>query len=293
MGSRIIEGFVTQGVPRENIFVPLSKKLDLREKKNCEKAVQGRHIVIHAAGITGGGEFHRDHPGEILYGNLVMGVELMEAARKAGVEKFITIGSAAEYPEHAPMPLREEDLWQGPLEALHAPYAAAKKILLLQGQAYRKQYGFNAIHLLMANMYGPGDKRKNGFVIPMLIERVKETKECGGSFIEVWGTGKPTRDFLYVDDAARGIILAVEEYDKLEPVNIASGIEISIKELVAIISELMEFRGEIRWNTEKPDGQARRLLDATKAEREFGFKAAIGFREGLQKTIAAYLASFN
>jgi GDP-L-fucose synthase len=286
LGSRVIARLVAGGLRQEDMLAPRSEEYDLTVRANCESVVAGAEIVVHAAGITGGGEFHRDHPGEIFYKNIVMGIELMEAARKAGVKKFVTIGSAAEYPEDAPLPLREETLWDGAPEGLHASYASAKRALLAQGQAYQQQYGFRAIHLLMTNMYGPGDKTDEGFVIPMMIERIRNAKAKGDAFIEVWGSGTPTRDFLYVDDAAEAVVLAAEKYDKPEPVNIGSGQEISIKELVATIAELMDFQGEIRWNTAKPDGQARRALDASRAEREFGFQATTSLREGLKKTFS-------
>lgn len=286
VGGHVVKKLAERGVPEKNISVPRSKELDLRIRANARTAVRGCDIVFHVAGMTGGVEFHRAHPAEIFYTNLMMGVELMEAARVAGVQKFVTIGSVTEYPEHGALPYRETDLWLGPVEALHAPYTVAKKMLLVQGEAYRRQYGFNSIHLLMTNMYGPGDVRGN-FVVPMLIKRISEAKKNGESFIEVWGTGKPTRDFLYIEDAAEGIVLAGERYDSPEAVNIASGWEISVREITEIIARLMDFKGEIRFDPSKPDGQARRLLDATKAEREFGFKAATDFETGVRKTIEA------
>ncbi|OGY24443.1 MAG: GDP-fucose synthetase, partial [Candidatus Woykebacteria bacterium GWB1_45_5] len=277
-----------RGVSKENVFVPRSKEVDLRKKENCVAVVRGQDIVIHLAGTTGGIAFHKEHPAQTFYDNLMMGVELMEAARNACVEKFVTIGSATEYPEHAPLPFKEENLWLGPSEEIHVPYAIAKKMLLVQAQAYRKQYGFNGIHLLMANMYGPGDA-KSSFVLPTLVKRIRVAEEKNTGFIEVWGTGKATRDFLYVEDAAEGIILATEKYESSQPVNIASGEEISIREAVITLARLMNFKGEVRWDATKPDGQLRRMLDAGRAEKEFGFRAPTDFDTGIKKTLQSYL----
>ncbi len=283
LGKHIVQSLREHAVPAKNITVPRSADIDLRDPENCKKAVQGIDVVIHAAGSTGGIEFHKKNPGAIFYDNLMIGVELMEAARKAGVQKFVTIGSAMEYPDTTELPFREENIWQGLPEKIHVPYAVAKKSLLVQAQAYRKQYGCNAVHLLLTNMYGPGEVAD--FVIPMLVKRVGEAKKLDADHIEMWGTGKPTRDFIYVEDAAEGIVTATEKYEKSDPVNIASGWEISIRELAEMVSRLMDFKGRITWNTEKPDGQMRRMLDTTRAEREFGFKAFTDFETGLKKTI--------
>jgi GDP-L-fucose synthase len=293
LGPHVIRRLEECGVPEKNIFAPRSKDLDLRLLENCRQAVADRDIVIHLAGVTGGIEFHRQNPASIFYNNLMMGVQIMEAAREAGIGKFVTIGSATEYPEHAPLPFKEEDLWRGFPEPLHAPYTIAKKMLLVQAQAYRRQYGFNAIHLLMTNMYGPGDKLNSSFVIPSLIRRIWQAKQKRQSFIEIWGTGNPTRDFLYVEDAALGIVLAAEKYDKPDPVNLGSGWEISIKELAELIIYLMDFRGEIRFDTSKPDGQMRRMMDISRAENEFNFKALTDFEGGLKKTISWYVPEFE
>jgi len=289
LGKHVVRKLVEHGVPEGNIAVPQAEDCDLRFVENSRRAVRGNDVVVHLAGVTGGIEFHRQHPASVFYDNLMMGVQLMEAAREKGVEKFVTIGSATEYPERAPLPFKEETLWDGFPEKLHAPYTVAKKMLLVQAQAYRKQYNFNATHLLLTNMYGPGEKiEETSFVIPMLIKRIGEAKKTGANFIDVWGTGRATRDFLYVEDAAEAIFLAAERYDKPEPVNIASGWEISIQELVELIAKLMGFQGEIRWDTSKPEGQLRRILDASKAEREFGFRAKVDFETGLQKTIHSH-----
>jgi len=283
LGQHIVEKLKSRGVSGKNIRAPRSKEIDLRKKENCEKAVEGVDLVVHAAGVTGGVQFHKEHPAEIFYDNLMMGVELMEAARIKNIEKFIAIGSATEYPDNAPLPYREEDIWLGPPEESHAPYTTAKRMLLVEGQAYRKQYGMNVIHLLPTNMYGP--RELDSFVIPALIKKIGEAKKNGAESIELWGTGKPTRDFLYVEDAAEGIILALEKYDKPEPANLGSGWEISIRELAEIVSRLMGFNGSVRWDSSKPDGQMRRMLDTSRADREFGFRAATDFETGLKKTI--------
>jgi len=282
LGQHIVSKLKNKGVQKEDILIPRSQDLDLRVKENCEKVVKGINVIIHAAGATGGVDFHKRNPAIAFYDNLIMGVELMEAARKEAVEKFVTIGSAASYPDNAPLPYKEEDLWIGPPEETHAPYTVAKKMLLVQGQAYRRQYGLNVIHLLMTNMYGPLEPIS--YVIPMLIDKITKAKTSGGR-VEVWGTGRPTRDFLFVEDAADGIILATEKYDKPEPVNLASGKEISISDLVNIVCRHMNFDGEVFWDTSKPDGQSRRLLDTSRAEKEFGFKASTDFSEGCEKTI--------
>ena len=288
LGQHVVRKLVDRGVPKENIFTPGAKELDLRERKNCDAAVKSREVVFHLAGNTGNVELSRVHPAEVFYDNLVMGVELMDAARAAGAEKFITIGSALEYPNNAPLPFKEEDLWSGPFEAFHAPYTIAKKMLLVQAQAYRKQYGFNAVHAVLTSMYGPGE-HEDGGPIPAFIKRIEEAKRSGTDFIEAWGTGAPTRDFLYVEDAVEGIILMAEKYDKPDPVNLGSGMEISIKELIKLIVSIMHFNGEVRWDSSKPDGQPRRMLDTSRAELEIGFKATTRLEEGLKKTIDWHL----
>lgn len=290
LGRHVVQKLLGRGVPKENIFVPRSKDFDLRKRENCEKVVAGQDMVIHLAGSTGGIVFHKERPAQTFYDNLMMGIELMDAARVAGVEKFVAIGTATEYPENAPAPLKEENLWLGFPEAIHAPYAIAKKMLLVQAQAYRKQYDFSSIHLLHTNMYGPGDENSS-FVLPTLIKRIKEAKKTNLPSIEVWGTGKATRDFLYVGDAAEGIILAAENYDGAEPINMASGREVSIREAVNLLAKLLDFKGEIRWDTTKPEGHMRRILDASRAEREFGFRARTSLEEGLNKTLEWRIAN--
>lgn len=277
-------------IPKENLFLPTVGELDLRKWENCQKAVFEQEIVIHLAAKVGGIGLNQEKPGELFYDNLIMGVQLMEAARQAGVEKFVAIGTVCAYPKFTPVPFKEENLWDGYPEETNAPYGLAKKMLLVQAQAYQQQYGFNAIYLLFVNMYGPGDNfdSKSSHVIAALIKKIYEAKRDGKNYIEVWGTGKPTREFLYVEDGAEGIILSAEKYDKPEPVNLGSGMEISIKDLAELICKLMDFKGQIRWDKTKPDGQPRRCLDVSKAEQEFGFKAKTNFVEGLKRTIQWY-----
>jgi len=285
LGPHLMRGLLKHGVAEKNIFAPTFAELDLRKREDCKKAAAGADMVIHAAAVTGNVELHRSRPAEIFYDNLMMGVELMEAARGEGVEKFVTIGSATEYPDDARLPFREGDLWGGPLEPLHAPYTIAKKMLLVQAQAYRKQYGFNAVHLLLTNMYGPGEHEEGG-PIPALICHMGEAKKNNLPEVVVWGTGRATRDFIYVEDAAEGIVRALLDYNKEEPVNLGSGFEISIKELAELIKKLVGYKGALKFDSSKPDGQPRRVLDTGRAEREFGFKATVGFEDGLKKTIA-------
>ena len=290
LGSHIVEKLLEKGVPREDVFVPLLRDFDLRKWENCQKVVAGQDIVIHLAAKVGGIGFNQEHPAELFYDNLMMGTQMMEAARQAGIEKFVAIGTICVYPKFTPVPFKEGDLWNGYPEETNAPYGLAKKMLLVQAQAYRQQYGFNAIYLLPVNLYGPRDNfdPKSSHVIPALIKKVADAKKEGKNFIEVWGTGKATREFLYVEDAADGIILATEKYDKPEPINLGSGIEISIKDLVELICRLMDFKGEIHWDISKPDGQPRRMLDVSHAEKEFGFRAKTDFEEGLKNIIKWY-----
>lgn len=291
LGKRVVKKLVAHGVSSENISVPRSSEADLRVWENCIGAVKGQDIVIHLAAHVGGIGLNLEKPGELYYDNAIMGIQLMEAARLAGAEKFVAIGTICAYPKFTPVPFKEENLWNGYPEETNAPYGLAKKMLLVQAQAYRQQYGFNAIYLLPVNLYGPDDNfdPKSSHVIPALIRKVHEAQSC----IEVWGTGKATREFLYVDDAAEGIVLATEKYDSPEPVNLGSGAEISIKDLALLICKLMDYKGEIRWDASKPDGQPRRLLHVTRAEREFGFKAKTSLEEGLRKTVGWYRLNFK
>ncbi len=295
-------GFLGQAVVRrleasgaDSIFVPRSRDYDLRTSDGIERALaDGRpQMVIHLAAVVGGIGANRENPGRFFYDNAVMGIQLMELARISGVEKFVTVGTVCSYPKDTAVPFREEDLWNGYPEETNAPYGLAKKMLLVQGQAYRQQYGFNSIHLVPVNLYGPGDNfdPASSHVIPALIRKCIEARDRGDPFIEVWGTGAATREFLYVDDAAEGIVLAAEKYDGPEPVNLGVGQEIAIRDLVEVIVELTGFKGEIRWDFTKPDGQPRRSLDTTRARERFGFRARTTFRDGLRRTVASYVGT--
>ncbi len=290
LGSHVIDSLISHKVPREHITVPRSASADLRTMEACVQITKGQDIVIHLAAKAGGIGLNREKPGELFYDNLLMGAQMMEAARLAGVEKYVSIGTVCEYPKFTPVPFKEDKLWDGYPEETNAPYGLAKKMQLVQAQAYRQQYGFNAIHLLPVNLYGPGDNfdLAHSHVIPALIRKFEEAIKSGASQIEAWGTGTASREFLYAADAAEGIVLATENYDGAEPVNIGAGEEITIRELVTTMKELTGFTGEIRWNTDQPDGQPRRKLDTTHAKEYFGFSAQTPFREGLERTIAWY-----
>lgn len=290
LGSFVVKKLLKSGVLKKNIFIPRSKDLDLRKWKNCVKVVKGQDVIIHLAALVGGIEYNQKIPGQMFYDNLIMGTQLMEAARQAGVKKFVTISTICAYPKFTPIPFKEKNLWSGYPEETNAPYGLAKKILLVQAQAYRQQYGFNTIYLLPVNLYGPGDNfdPKNSHVIPALIRKIVAAKKAGQKYIEVWGTGKASREFLYAEDCAEGIVLATEKYDKHEPVNLGANREIKIKDLVRLICKLMDFKGEIRWDKTKPDGQPRRMVDASLAKKEFGFQAKTDFEAGLLKVINWY-----
>ena len=288
LGRFVIEKLKQSGCAK--IFVPRSKDFNLLEKPACRKVVQGQDIVIHLAAHVGGIGLNNENPGTLFYDNLIMGIQLMEEARKSNVEKFVTVGTICSYPKFTPVPFKEEDLWKGYPDETNAAYGIAKKALLVQAQAYRQEFNFNAIYLLPVNLYGPYDNfdPKSSHVIPALIKKIYDAKKEKKDNIGVWGTGKPTREFVYVEDAAEAIVLATEKYDKPDPVNIGSGFEISIKDLVKLIAKLMDFKGKIIWDTTKPDGQPRRMLDTSKAEKYFGFKAKTNFTDGLRKTIEWY-----
>ena len=279
----------------QDVFVPRSAEYDLRTPGAAEAALaDGKpDTVIHLAAVVGGIGANRENPGRFFYENAVMGIQLMEAARLAGVKKFVTIGTVCSYPKFTPVPFHEDDLWGGYPEETNAPYGLAKKMLLVQGQAYREQYGFDVIHLIPVNLYGPGDNfdPRTSHVIPALIKKCVDARELGEPAIEVWGTGAASREFLYVDDAALGIVLATQRYDGPEPVNLGVGHEITIRELVETIVELTGFTGEVRWDPSKPDGQPRRALDTSRARERFGFEAETSFRDGLRRTIDWYEAT--
>jgi len=281
----------------KNIFVPLVEDYDLTKEKNVIRLYRSypADTVVHLAAVVGGIGANRENPGKFFYDNLVMGAMLMEYARQFKVDKFVAIGTICAYPKFTPVPFKEEDLWNGYPEETNAPYGLAKKMMLVQSQAYRAQYGFNSIFLLPLNLYGPRDNfnPKSSHVIPALIRKFIEAIEEGREEVIVWGTGKPTRGFLYVEDAAEGILMAAERYNKSEPVNLGSDLEISVKDLTELISRLIGFKGKIKWDTSKPDGQPRRKLDTSRAEREFGFKAKMDFEEGMKKTIEWYRQSMD
>lgn len=268
-----------------------SQTTDFRKMDSCLRATEKMDLVIHLAGRVGGIGYNKKNPATLFYDNMIMGIQLMEAARLNGVKKFVAIGTVCAYPKFTPVPFKEEDLWNGYPEETNAPYGLAKKMLLVQAQAYRQQYGFNAIYLLPVNLYGPGDNfnPESSHVIPALIRKVAEAKRNNAPYVEVWGTGKPTREFLYVEDAAEAIVLAAEKYDKPEPINLGSGKEISMIDLAFRICILMNYQGEIRWDHSKPDGQPRRMLDTSRAKEEFGFTAKTNFTKGLKRTIDWYL----
>jgi GDP-L-fucose synthase len=290
LGSSVVRRLKEIGVNEENIRIPRSRDADLRRWDNCVKVVKDMDIVIHLAAKVGGIGFNQNYPATLFYDNAIMGIQLMEAARQENIEKFVAIGTICAYPKFTPVPFKEEELWNGYPEETNAPYGLAKKMMLVQSQAYRQQYGFNSIFLLPVNLYGSGDNFDLccSHVIPALIKKCVDAVDSGVDSIKVWGTGKATREFLYVEDCAEAIVLATEKYNKSEPVNIGAGAEISIKELVGLIIKLTGFKGKIVWDTTKPDGQPRRMLDTTKAEKEFGFKAKTSFEKGLINTIKWY-----
>jgi len=274
------------------IFIPKAVDYDLRKLADIDRALaDGRpDLVIHLAAVVGGIGANRANPGRFFYDNAIMGIQLIEQARLAGVAKFVALGTVCAYPKFTPVPFHEDDLWNGYPEETNAPYGLAKKMLLVQCQAYRDQYGFNGIYLLPVNLYGPGDNfnPESSHVIPALIKKCIDARERGDAFVEAWGTGSASREFLFVDDAARGIVLAAERYDGRDPVNLGVGSEITIRELTELIARLTGFGGEIRWDHSKPDGQPRRALDTSRARERFGFTSKTPFEDGLRATIEWY-----
>jgi GDP-L-fucose synthase len=290
LGRQVISQLCQNGADSEKITVPRSRDLDLRIWENCQRAVDQQDIVIHLAAHVGGIGLNREKPAELFYDNLIMGNHLINYAHHVGVEKFVCVGTICAYPKFTPVPFKEDDLWNGYPEETNAPYGVAKKALLVQLQSYRQQYGFNGIYLLPVNLYGPEDNfdPRSSHVIPALIRKVHEAQIKGEKQLPVWGDGSPTREFLYSEDAARGIIMGTQLYNDSEPVNLGTGYEISIRDLVTLIAELMEFDGEIVWETDKPNGQPRRCLDTERAKQAFGFTAQVSFRQGLKNTIDWY-----
>ena len=291
LGTYVVENLRERGYL--SVFPVRSKDYNLVEHENVKRLYKDLRpeILIHLAAVVGGIGANSENPGSFFYQNLMMGTLLMEEARLYGLEKFVGIGTICAYPKFTPVPFKEDALWDGYPEETNAPYGLAKKMMLIQSQAYRRQYGFNAIYLLPVNLYGPGDNfdPRSSHVIPALIKKCVDAIQHGENEITVWGTGRATREFLYAGDCAEGIILATEKYNKPDPVNLGAGFEISIKDLAALIAKLSNFTGKINWETSKPDGQPRRSLDTTRASKEFGFKAKTSFEEGLKKTIEWHL----
>jgi GDP-L-fucose synthase len=290
LGKHVLNYLAQIGVSQDHLTIPRSQTHDLRQWETCVEVVKGQDVVIHLAAHVGGIGLNQLKPAELFYDNLIMGAHLIHAAYQAGVEKFVCVGTICAYPKFTPVPFREEDLWNGYPEETNAPYGIAKKALLVQLQSYRQQYGFKGVYLLPVNLYGPMDNFDplSSHVIPALIRKVYEAQRDQKPLIEVWGDGTPTREFFYAEDCARGIVQAAESYDGDHPLNLGTGEEISIRDLITLITELMGYQGEIRWLTDKPNGQPRRCLDTSKAKSAFGFEAKVSLREGLQRTIEWY-----
>lgn len=293
LGKRIVAKLQEKGA--NIVLAPRKSEYDLRDLDQTKQLFKELRpqVIIHGAAVVGGIGANMEHPGDFFYDNLIMGVQLMEQSRLNSLEKFVAVGTVCAYPKYTPIPFKEEDLWNGYPEETNAPYGLAKKMLLVQSQAYRQQYNFNSIFLLPVNLYGPGDNfsPQSSHVIPALIKKCVDAKEKGLNEIEVWGDGTPTREFLFVDDAAEGIVLATQKYEKSDPVNLGSGEELSIKQLAEIIVEVTGFKGKINWDTSKPNGQPRRKLDTSKAENEFGFVSSTSFVEGLKRTVEWYYST--
>jgi len=293
LGRAVVARLMASGA--DTVFVPASSEYDLRTVDGIRRALDiGRpEQIIHLAAVVGGIGANRDNPGRFFYENAVMGIHLLEEARLAGVARFLTVGTVCSYPKHTPVPFREESLWDGYPEETNAPYGLAKKMLLVQSQAYREQYGFDASYVIPVNLYGPGDTfdPASSHVIPALIRKLVEALDAGRPAIEVWGTGSASREFLYVDDAARGIVLAAERLSSADPINLGVGREVTIRELVERIAALVGFGGRIDWDATKPDGQPRRALDTSRARERIGFVAEMPFEEGLRRTIDWYRAA--
>jgi len=290
LGSFVVAGLKARGC--SDIFVPRSRDCNLLDRAAITRLFGETRptMVLHLAAVVGGIGANREHPGKFFYENAIMGIELVEQARQFHLSKLLIAGTICAYPKFTPVPIQEEELWNGYPEETNASYGLAKKAILVQCQAYRQEYGLNAVYLLPVNLYGPRDNfdPHSSHVIPALVKKCVDARERSDKFIECWGTGNPTREFLYVEDAAEGILLAAERYNGADPVNLGSGQEISVRDLVSLIAKLTRFTGEIRWDPSKPDGQPRRCLNVEKAQREFGFQAKTPFEEGLRKTIQWY-----
>ncbi len=293
LGRQVIDQLHKAGANPNKITIPRSRDYDLRTLEACQRAVQEQDIIIHLAAHVGGIGLNKEKPGELFYDNLMMGVQLIDCAYKANVEKFVCVGSICAYPKFTPVPFKEEDLWNGYPEETNAPYGIAKKALLVQLDAYRQQYGFNGVYLLPVNLYGPEDNfdPKSSHVIPALIRKVHEAQLRGDKKLPVWGDGSPSREFLYSTDAARAIVMATQFYNESDPINLGTNYEVKIRDLVELICDLMDFQGELVWETDKPNGQPRRCLDTEKAKEKFGFVAEVDFKQGLKNTIDWYRAN--
>jgi len=293
LGSYVLEGLAARGA--RDVFVPRSKDYDLVQLEAVRALYRDSRptLLLHLAARVGGIGANRENPGRFFYDNLMMGAQLMEVGRQVGLRKLVALGTICAYPKHCPVPFREEDLWNGYPEETNAPYGLAKKMLLVQSQAYRQQYGFDSVVLFPVNLYGPRDNfdPRSSHVIPALIRKCVEARERGDRRVEVWGTGEASREFLHARDAAEGVLAAAERYDASEPVNLGAGFEIKIRELVPLVARLCRFEGEIAWDPSRPDGQPRRMLDTSRAERLFGWRARIGFEEGLAETVAWFEAN--
>lgn len=296
LGHHVVGELLNIGLDQEQIYSPRSAEIDLRNLEEAKRAVEEKNVVIHLAGNVGGIGYNQGHPGTLFYDNLMMGINLIEACRlNRGVEKLVLIGTVCSYPKYTPTPFQEEDLWNGYPEETNAPYGIAKKTLLTMAQAYQQEYGLNSIYLLPVNLYGPRDHfdPRVSHVIPALIKKFVDARKQKTKEVTAWGTGRATREFLYVEDAAKGIILAAQQLDVLTPVNLGSGMEISIKELTELIADLTEYGGQIVWDTTKPDGQPKRMLDTNRAKNLFGWQATTDFRTGLKTTIDWYCANLS
>ncbi|PZO19872.1 MAG: GDP-fucose synthetase [Leptolyngbya foveolarum] len=290
LGKQVVDQLLKAGANAEDILVTRSRDYNLTQMEACQRAVKGQDIIVHLAAHVGGIGLNREKPAELFYDNLMMGTQLIHAAYEAGAEKFVCVGTICAYPKFTPVPFKEDDLWAGYPEETNAPYGVAKKALLVQLEAYRQQYGFDGIYLLPVNLYGPEDNfdPRSSHVIPALIHKVHQAQLNGDKSLPVWGDGSPTREFLYSTDAARGIVMATQAYSDAAPVNLGTGYEISIRDLVELICDLMGFEGELVWQTDQPNGQPRRCLDTQRAKAAFGFEAQTDFREGLKNTIEWY-----
>ncbi|MDY7022095.1 MAG: GDP-L-fucose synthase [Cyanobacteriota bacterium] len=290
LGRQVVDQLLKAGANRDKILIPRSQEYDLCTLEACQRVVEGQDIIIHLAAHVGGIGLNREKPAELFYDNLMMGTQLIHTAYQAGIEKFVCVGTICAYPKFTPVPFKEDDLWDGYPEETNAPYGIAKKALLVQLQAYHQQYDFNGIYLLPVNLYGPEDNFDPGssHVIPALIRKVYEAQQRQDKTLPVWGDGSPSREFLYSTDAARGIVMATQDYNEPEPVNLGTNHEVKIRDLVETICELMEFEGEIVWETDKPNGQPRRCLDTQRAKEKFGFVAEVDFKQGLKNTIEWY-----